>query len=214
MIDRVLQAWRKRPSVNNAGGEASRRLHLHFYAKPLEVVTDDDGRVAAFRWERTRPDGEGGVVGTGEIREVPIQAIYRAVGYFGSPLAGRPVRQAPRRDPEPRGSGAAQGLQRPCARRLRDRLDQARTGRPDRPHQVRRDGDHPARHQRPGDVVAARRSLRGRDPGAARGARRALDRPRRLAPPRRARSRLGAPHGRARIKVVPRDEMVDVSRAE
>jgi hypothetical protein len=25
---------------------------------------------------------------------------------------------------------------------------------------------------------------------------------------------LGAPHGRARIKVVPRDVMVDVSRAE
>ena len=38
VIDRVLQAWRKRPSANNAGGEASRRLHLHFYAKPLAVV--------------------------------------------------------------------------------------------------------------------------------------------------------------------------------
>jgi ferredoxin--NADP+ reductase len=46
--------------------------------------------VSAFRYERTRPDGEGGVVGTGEIREVPIQAFYRAVGYFGSPLDGVP----------------------------------------------------------------------------------------------------------------------------
>ncbi|MGC5371957.1 pyridine nucleotide-disulfide oxidoreductase, partial [Klebsiella pneumoniae] len=27
---------------------------------------------------------------TGEIREVPIQAIYRAVGYFGSPLTDVP----------------------------------------------------------------------------------------------------------------------------
>ena len=53
-------------------------------------MTDDNGRVSAFRWERTRPDGEGGVVGTGEIREVPIQAVYRAVGYFGSPLPGVP----------------------------------------------------------------------------------------------------------------------------
>ena len=43
-----------------------------------------------IRWERTAPDGEGGVVGTGEIRELPVQAVYRAVGYFGSPLPGIP----------------------------------------------------------------------------------------------------------------------------
>ncbi|WP_295791621.1 FAD-dependent oxidoreductase, partial [uncultured Microbacterium sp.] len=90
VIDRVLQQWRTRPGVNNSGGEASRRLHLHFWAKPVEVVKDAEGRVAAFRYERTRPDAEGGLVGTGEIREVPIQAISRAVGYFGSPLEGVP----------------------------------------------------------------------------------------------------------------------------
>jgi ferredoxin/flavodoxin---NADP+ reductase len=49
-----------------------------------------DGKVEGFRYERTKPDGAGGVVGTGEIRELPIQAIYRAVGYFGSPLDGIP----------------------------------------------------------------------------------------------------------------------------
>ncbi|WP_348786422.1 FAD-dependent oxidoreductase [Leifsonia sp. NPDC080035] len=85
VIDRVLQQWRKREV-----GQASRRLHLHFYAKPLEVVGDEDGNVRAFRYERTAPDGEGGVRGTGEIREVEIQALYRAVGYFGSPLPGIP----------------------------------------------------------------------------------------------------------------------------
>ena len=90
VIDRVLQSWRKRPGVNNSGGEASRRLHLHFYAKPIEVRTDDEGRVSAFVYERTRSDGEGGVVGTGEVREVPVQALYRAIGYFGSPLPGVP----------------------------------------------------------------------------------------------------------------------------
>ncbi len=47
-------------------------------------------RVAALRIERTRPDGLGGVEGTGEIRDVPLQAIYRAVGYFGSPVDGIP----------------------------------------------------------------------------------------------------------------------------
>ncbi|QJU54794.1 FAD-dependent oxidoreductase [Herbiconiux sp. KACC 21604] len=85
VINKVLNQWRERPV-----GEASRRLHLHFYAKPLEVVGDESGRVAAIRYERTEPDGAGGVRGTGEVRELPIQAIYRAVGYFGSPLDGIP----------------------------------------------------------------------------------------------------------------------------
>ncbi len=79
VIDRVLTKWRERDV-----GSASRRLHLHFYAKPVAVL--GDAHVEGFRWERTVPDGEGGVIGTGEIREVPVQAIYRAVGYFGSPL--------------------------------------------------------------------------------------------------------------------------------
>jgi len=85
VIDRVLQQWRQREV-----GKASRRLHLHFYAKPLEIVGDENGRVASIRYERTKPDGQGGVLGTGEIRETPIQALYRAVGYFGSPLPGIP----------------------------------------------------------------------------------------------------------------------------
>jgi ferredoxin--NADP+ reductase len=85
VIDRVLQSWRAREV-----GQASRRLHLHFYAKPTEVVADADGKVSALRYERTRPDGQGGVIGTGEFREVPVQALYRAVGYFGSPLPGVP----------------------------------------------------------------------------------------------------------------------------
>jgi ferredoxin--NADP+ reductase len=85
VINKVLNQWRQRPV-----GEASRRLHLHFYAKPLEIVGDADGHVAGIRYERTKPDGAGSVVGTGEIRELPLQAVYRAVGYFGSPLDGIP----------------------------------------------------------------------------------------------------------------------------
>ncbi|MCD1572655.1 FAD-dependent oxidoreductase [Agromyces mediolanus] len=85
VIDKVLQQWRQREV-----GQASRRLHLHFFAKPLEFVDDGTGRVGAIRYERTKSDGAGGVVGTGEIRELPVQAVYRAVGYFGSPLPGVP----------------------------------------------------------------------------------------------------------------------------
>jgi ferredoxin--NADP+ reductase len=85
VIDRVFTQWRQRET-----GQASRRLHLHFYARPVEIVAGPDGRVAALRYERTEPDGAGGIRGTGEIREVPVQAVYRAVGYFGSPLPGVP----------------------------------------------------------------------------------------------------------------------------
>jgi ferredoxin--NADP+ reductase len=84
VINKVMNQWRTRPP-----GSASRRLHLHFYAKPLEVL-GTDGAVSGIRYERTKPDGAGGVIGTGEIRELPIQAVYRAVGYFGSPLPGIP----------------------------------------------------------------------------------------------------------------------------
>lgn len=85
VIDKVLNQWRQR----EVGG-ASRRLHLHFFARPVEIVDDGTGRVGAFRWERTAPDGAGGVVGTGEIRELAVQAVYRAVGYYGTPLPGIP----------------------------------------------------------------------------------------------------------------------------
>lgn len=85
VINRVLNQWRTREV-----GSASRRLHLHFWAKPLAFVDDGTGRIGAIRYERTEPDGEGGVRGTGEIREIPVQAVYRAVGYFGSPLDGLP----------------------------------------------------------------------------------------------------------------------------
>lgn len=81
VLNKVMNEWRTRET-----GKASRRLHLHFYANPVEVVGDDNGNVAAFRYERTRPDGKGGVVGTGEMREIEVQALYRAIGYFGSPL--------------------------------------------------------------------------------------------------------------------------------
>lgn len=83
VIDRIFRKWRDEPQTGS-----SRRLHLHFFARPIEVV--GDAAVEGFRYERTEPDGAGGVRGTGEIREVAVQAVYRAVGYFGSPLDGIP----------------------------------------------------------------------------------------------------------------------------
>jgi len=68
---------------------AAKRLHLHFFSSPVEVI-GTDGKVSAFKIERTKLDGKGGVVGTGEYRSYPVQAVYRAVGYFGSELAEIP----------------------------------------------------------------------------------------------------------------------------
>ena len=68
---------------------AKRRLHLHFFSAPVEIL-EKDGRVAGIKIERTELDGTGNVKPTGEFREFPIQAVYRAVGYFGSELSEVP----------------------------------------------------------------------------------------------------------------------------
>lgn len=80
---RILESWRTRESTG-----ASRRLHLHFYHSPVEVLGAD--RVEGLRFERTAPTGDGGVVGTGELREIAVQQVYRAVGYYGTPVVGAP----------------------------------------------------------------------------------------------------------------------------
>lgn len=68
---------------------AKRRLHLHFFSAPVEVL-GQDGKVAGIKIERTKLDGTGNVKPTGEFREFPVQAVYRAVGYFGSELSEVP----------------------------------------------------------------------------------------------------------------------------
>ena len=214
VIDRVLQSWRQRPSVNNAGGEASRRLHLHFYAKPVEVVTDEDGRVTAFRWERTRPDGEGGVVGTGEIRELEIQALYRAVGYFGSPLPGVPFDKRhgviPNREGQVLSKDSNQRVPGVYATGWIKRGPVGLIGhtKSDAMETVRHIINDQGQWWQPEDpseeaipALLASRGVRWTD----------LDGWHRLDEHEIA---LGEPHGRARIKVVPRDEMVKISRGE
>lgn len=203
VIDRIFRKWRDEPQTG-----ASRRLHLHFFANPVEVLGTD--AVEGFRYERTEPDGAGGVRGTGEFREVAVQAVYRAVGYFGSPLDGIP-------------------------------FDDKRGVIPNREGQVLDDRDEPVHgvyatgwikrgpvgligHTKSDAMETIRHVINGQaswwSPGhpeesavtdllASRGVEytdlsgwHALDE-HELA--------LGAPHGRTRIKVVPRDEMVRVS---
>ncbi|GIG19553.1 pyridine nucleotide-disulfide oxidoreductase [Cellulomonas chitinilytica] len=68
---------------------ASRRIHLHFLHKPVELL-GEDGKVVGLRTERTVLNGDGNVSGTGQTEDWPVTAVYRAVGYFGSPLVDIP----------------------------------------------------------------------------------------------------------------------------
>ncbi|MGA1170746.1 MAG: FAD-dependent oxidoreductase, partial [Aquiluna sp.] len=73
----------------NPAEPQERRLHLHFFSTPREIL-GTDGKVSGIRFERTELDGTGRVRATGEMREFEVQAVYRAVGYFGSELDGIP----------------------------------------------------------------------------------------------------------------------------
>jgi ferredoxin--NADP+ reductase len=66
-----------------------RRLHLHFFTSPKEIL-GEDGKVTGLRIEKTKLDGTGNVTLTGETQEFAAQAVYRAVGYFGSPVDEMP----------------------------------------------------------------------------------------------------------------------------
>ncbi|TAM66904.1 MAG: pyridine nucleotide-disulfide oxidoreductase [Microbacteriaceae bacterium] len=109
VMTRILRGWLERERTG-----ASRRLHLHFFHQPTEILGRE--RVEGIRFERTaldRSDGSdgtdgargagsaasagagiadaaGAVRGTGTFVDYPVQAVYRAVGYFGSPVPGVP----------------------------------------------------------------------------------------------------------------------------
>ncbi|MDA3022634.1 MAG: FAD/NAD(P)-binding protein [Actinomycetota bacterium] len=66
----------------------SRRIHLHFMARPVELR--GDARVREVLVERTKLDGSGGAEGTGEIFVIPADLVVRSVGYRGQALPGVP----------------------------------------------------------------------------------------------------------------------------
>ncbi|MFE9466049.1 FAD-dependent oxidoreductase [Streptomyces virginiae] len=81
----VLRGW-----AGQAPAEGTRRIALRFYLRPVEILGGPDGRVAGVRFERTAPDGRGGVTGTGVHEDVEAQLVLRSVGYMGVPLPGLP----------------------------------------------------------------------------------------------------------------------------
>ncbi|MEV5505515.1 FAD-dependent oxidoreductase [Streptomyces orinoci] len=79
----VLRDWAQRPPLGRG-----RRIHLRFFLRPVALLGED--AVRAVRFERTEPDGRGGVRGTGRFEEIEAQLVLRSVGYRGVPLPGLP----------------------------------------------------------------------------------------------------------------------------
>ncbi len=86
----VVKTLTNYASIDPEERSASRRIHLHLFQSPLEVVADERGHVKALRTERTALTGDGSVQGTGVITTWPVDAVYRAVGYASSPIPGLP----------------------------------------------------------------------------------------------------------------------------
>jgi ferredoxin--NADP+ reductase len=84
VMARVMESWREEELTG-----ASRRLHLHFWHKPVAIL-GEDGKVAGMKFERTQDAGAGSIADTGVLVNYPLQAVYRAIGYFGSEIPGVP----------------------------------------------------------------------------------------------------------------------------
>ncbi len=67
---------------------APRRVHLHLRQAPVAVLGTT--AVEGLRTERTAAGDDGRPVGTGQLADWPVQAVYRAVGYTGTALPGLP----------------------------------------------------------------------------------------------------------------------------
>lgn len=90
-VVKALTAYALIPESEHTG---SRRIHIHLFQRPVEIETDADGKVCALKTERTRLTGDGNVEGTGEFVTTPVQAVYRAVGYYGARVPGAPFDEA------------------------------------------------------------------------------------------------------------------------
>ena len=71
----------------NAADDDKCRLHLRFYARPIEILGGD--HVTGVRFERTRVE-DGACIGTGETFDVDCQLVIPCIGYRSAPIEGAP----------------------------------------------------------------------------------------------------------------------------
>ena len=205
-VVKTLTDWTLREPADMT---ASRRIHLHFLHRPVAVLGED--RVTGIRTERTVLTGEGSVAGTGQMHDWSVDAVYRAVGYFGSPVRDLPFDEVAGVIPNREGrviDAAGEYLPGVYATGWIKRGPVGLIGH------TKSDATETIRHL-VADVPELERAPE-RDPGAVV----AFLAERGVAPVEWSgwmlldahEQALGAPHGRDRIKVVPREEMLAVIR--
>jgi ferredoxin--NADP+ reductase len=83
----ILRGFAETPPTN------PRRVHLRFLVSPVEVL-GRNGAVRGLRLERNElrhaDDGSASVVGTGQLEDLDVSLIIRAIGYRSIPLPGVP----------------------------------------------------------------------------------------------------------------------------
>ena len=70
-----------------------RRLAIRFCVSPIELIGDAEGHVRAMRVERNRLERQAGrvvAVPTGEVEEMPVDLVFRSVGYHGVAIPDLP----------------------------------------------------------------------------------------------------------------------------
>lgn len=83
----VLREWSARGTT-----DARRRIHLHFFARPVKIAGDN--RVEALTLERTALDEAGQAIPTGQTWTLPCDLVVRSVGYRGVRLEDVPFDDA------------------------------------------------------------------------------------------------------------------------
>lgn len=191
---------------------APHQIIIHMCQAPVEVL-GEDGKVVALRTEKTEMDGTGNARGTGVFVETPVQAVYRAVGYLSTALPDLPFDDGSGTVPHDAGRVLdADGVQLPgtyvtgwIKRGPVGLIGHTKSDAKETIDSLLRDLEKtPAPEvDDPGAIVA---ELEGR--GVRLTTKEGWDRldAHELG--------LGEAAGRERIKVVPRDEMIQISRGE
>jgi ferredoxin/flavodoxin---NADP+ reductase len=85
----IVQGFAQRPPAGKP-----RRLHVRFRLSPVEIVGDANGRVAALKLAHNElvrtASGAVAAKPTGEVETLPVQLVFRSVGYRGVALDGLP----------------------------------------------------------------------------------------------------------------------------
>lgn len=88
-----LEILRGFAEASAGAGADGRRVHLHFFASPVEIV-GEAGTMTGLRVQRNElrvsDDGSWDLVASGEERELDVTMLVRAIGYRSDPVPGVP----------------------------------------------------------------------------------------------------------------------------